>query len=59
MLEANPELLICYLIFQHFVMRNRFPHDVLFDFAAMKGILTLVLFTISNLFMTFAWYGHL
>jgi uncharacterized protein (DUF486 family) len=25
----------------------------------MKGVLTLVLLTISNLFMTFAWYGHL
>jgi uncharacterized protein (DUF486 family) len=25
----------------------------------MKSVLTLVLLTISNLFMTFAWYGHL
>jgi uncharacterized protein (DUF486 family) len=25
----------------------------------MKGPLTLLLLTISNLFMTFAWYGHL
>ena len=25
----------------------------------MKGLSTLVLLTISNLFMTFAWYGHL
>ena len=25
----------------------------------MKSILTLALLTISNLFMTFAWYGHL
>lgn len=25
----------------------------------MKGALTLLLLTISNLFMTFAWYGHL
>ena len=25
----------------------------------MKGVLTLLLLTISNLFMTFAWYGHL
>ena len=25
----------------------------------MKGILTLLLLTISNVFMTFAWYGHL
>ena len=25
----------------------------------MKGALTILLLTISNLFMTFAWYGHL
>ncbi|WP_400193062.1 DMT family protein [Hymenobacter sp. B81] len=25
----------------------------------MKSLLTLLLLTISNLFMTFAWYGHL
>ena len=25
----------------------------------MKGVATLVLLTISNIFMTFAWYGHL
>ncbi|MCB2378442.1 DMT family protein [Hymenobacter sp. BT635] len=25
----------------------------------MKGLTTIVLLTISNLFMTFAWYGHL
>jgi uncharacterized protein (DUF486 family) len=25
----------------------------------MKAVLTLALLTISNLFMTFAWYGHL
>ena len=25
----------------------------------MKSLLTLVLLTISNVFMTFAWYGHL
>ena len=25
----------------------------------MKGLLTLVLLCVSNLFMTFAWYGHL
>jgi uncharacterized protein (DUF486 family) len=25
----------------------------------MKGPLTILLLTISNLFMTFAWYGHL
>ena len=25
----------------------------------MKGPLTLLLLTVSNLFMTFAWYGHL
>ncbi len=25
----------------------------------MKGALTLLLLTVSNLFMTFAWYGHL
>ncbi|GAA4391553.1 DMT family protein [Hymenobacter koreensis] len=25
----------------------------------MKGLLTLALLTVSNLFMTFAWYGHL
>ncbi len=25
----------------------------------MKGLLTIFLLTVSNLFMTFAWYGHL
>ncbi|KAA9333143.1 DMT family protein [Hymenobacter busanensis] len=25
----------------------------------MKGLVTIALLTISNLFMTFAWYGHL
>jgi uncharacterized protein len=25
----------------------------------MKGILTIILLTLSNTFMTFAWYGHL
>ena len=25
----------------------------------MKSLLTLLLLTVSNLFMTFAWYGHL
>ncbi len=25
----------------------------------MKAIITLLLLTVSNLFMTFAWYGHL
>ena len=25
----------------------------------MKGVYSLILLTISNLFMTFAWYGHL
>jgi hypothetical protein len=25
----------------------------------MKGIYTIVLLTLSNIFMTFAWYGHL
>jgi hypothetical protein len=25
----------------------------------MKGIYTLILLTLSNIFMTFAWYGHL
>jgi uncharacterized protein len=25
----------------------------------MKAVYTIVLLTISNLFMTFAWYGHL
>ena len=25
----------------------------------MKGVATIILLTISNIFMTFAWYGHL
>lgn len=25
----------------------------------MKGLLTILLLTVSNIFMTFAWYGHL
>ncbi len=29
------------------------------DFIIMKGLFTILLLVVSNIFMTFAWYGHL
>jgi uncharacterized protein (DUF486 family) len=35
------------------------PYKALFLPPLMKSLYTILLLTISNLFMTFAWYGHL
>jgi len=37
----------------------RYSVAPLLNYSFMKGLSTILLLTISNLFMTFAWYGHL
>lgn len=40
-------------------MRDFFSQYVLWHFRERLGMTTIILLTISNIFMTFAWYGHL
>ena len=45
------ELFVCKLVYKsHFFMYNNFM---------LKHLAPIIMLTISNVFMTFAWYGHL